>query len=85
MRAIVVGGGVAGPATALALRRVGVEAVVLEARTAEEMAAGSYLTLSPNGVHAADELGVRGAVARRGRSRRGATSWSPAPVGCWAR
>ena len=58
MRAIVVGGGVAGPATALALRRVGVEPVVLEARTAEEMAAGSYLTLSPNGVHAADELGV---------------------------
>ncbi len=58
MRAIVVGGGVAGPATALALRRVGVEAVVLEARTAEQMAAGSYLTLSPNGLHAADELGV---------------------------
>ncbi len=58
MRAIVVGGGVAGPATALALQRVGVEPVVLEARTAEEMAAGSYLTLAPNGVHAADELGV---------------------------
>ena len=58
LRAIVVGGGVAGPAAALALRRVGVEPVVLEARTEEEMAAGSYLTLAPNGVHAADELGV---------------------------
>lgn len=58
MKALVVGGGVAGPAVALALEQVGVEAVVLEARSREELAAGSYLTLSPNGVHAVDQLGL---------------------------
>ena len=84
MRALVVGGGVAGPAAALALQRVGVEAVVLEARTLEEMAAGSYLTLSPNGVHAVDELGLSGRL-RAWASRPGATSWSPGPAGGWAR
>ncbi|WP_432478846.1 FAD-dependent oxidoreductase [Nocardioides sp. GXQ0305] len=58
MKALVVGGGVAGPAVALGLQRVGVDAVVLEARTEAQLRAGSYLTLSPNGVHAADQLGV---------------------------
>ena len=58
MKAVIVGGGVAGPAVALGLQRVGVESVVLESRTVEQMRAGSYLTLSPNGVHAADQLGV---------------------------
>ena len=32
MKALVVGGGVAGPAVALALQQVGIDAVVLEAR-----------------------------------------------------
>ena len=95
MRAIVVGGGVAGPATALALRRVGVEPVVLEARTAEEMAAGSYLTLAPNGVHAADELGVgerlraeafptrrNELVSGTGRVLGSVTLGAPLPDGC---
>ncbi len=58
MRAVVVGGGVAGPAVVLGLQRVGVDAVVLESRSEAELEAGSYLTLSPNGVHAADQLGV---------------------------
>ncbi len=58
MKALVVGGGVAGPAVALALQEVGIDSVVLEARTVEEAAAGSYLTLSPNGVHAVGELGL---------------------------
>ena len=58
MKALVVGGGVAGPAVALALQTVGVDAVVLEGRSEQEMTAGSYLTLSPNGVHAVGELGL---------------------------
>ena len=58
MRALIVGGGIAGPATALALQAVGIDAVVLEGRTPEELAAGSYLTVSPNGAHALAELGV---------------------------
>ena len=58
MKALVVGGGVAGPAVALALQQVGIDAVVLEGRSEQEMDAGSYLTLSPNGVHAVGELGL---------------------------
>ncbi len=58
MRAVVVGGGVAGPACALALQRVGVEAVVLERRPASDPDAGSYLTVAPNGLAALDVLGV---------------------------
>ena len=62
MRALVVGGGVAGPACALALQRVGVEAVVLERRPASDPDAGSYLTVAPNGLAALDALGVLEAV-----------------------
>jgi 2-polyprenyl-6-methoxyphenol hydroxylase-like FAD-dependent oxidoreductase len=58
MRALVVGGGVAGPATALALHRVGIDATVLESRPADSGDAGSFLTLAPNGVDALDALGV---------------------------
>ncbi len=59
MRAVIVGGGVAGPALGLALERAGVEAVLLERRAAAAAEAGSYLTLSPNGLDALNALGVR--------------------------
>ncbi|GAB4065662.1 FAD-dependent monooxygenase [Angustibacter speluncae] len=62
MRALVVGGGVAGPACALALQRVGIEAVVLERRAADDVHGGSYLTVAPNGLAALDELGALEAV-----------------------
>ena len=58
MRALVVGGGVAGPATALALHRVGFDAVVLEGHHADPGDTGSFLTLAPNGVDALGALGV---------------------------
>jgi 2-polyprenyl-6-methoxyphenol hydroxylase-like FAD-dependent oxidoreductase len=58
MRALVAGGGIAGPATALALQRAGIEAVVLEAWPEPTGEVGSYFTVSPNGVHALDTLGV---------------------------
>lgn len=56
MRALIIGGGVAGTAAALALRGVGVDAIVLERRS--EAASGSYLTLAPNGMSAAAAIGV---------------------------
>jgi 2-polyprenyl-6-methoxyphenol hydroxylase-like FAD-dependent oxidoreductase len=59
MRALVVGGGIAGPATALALAKVGVEVTVLEAWPRADGEAGSWLTLAPNGLHALDVLGAR--------------------------
>jgi 2-polyprenyl-6-methoxyphenol hydroxylase-like FAD-dependent oxidoreductase len=50
--ALVIGGGVAGPVAAMALRRVGIEAIVYEAyaRTSEDV--GSYLTVATNGLDA---------------------------------
>ncbi|KRF39385.1 NAD(P)/FAD-dependent oxidoreductase [Terrabacter sp. Soil810] len=59
MKALVVGGGVAGPATALALHQVGIEATVLEAWPRSDGEAGSWFTLAPNGLHALDLLGAR--------------------------
>ena len=58
MRALVVGGGVAGPATALALHRAGFDVEVLERRADDPGDAGSVLTLAPNGVDPLDALGV---------------------------
>lgn len=52
MRAVIVGGGVAGPAAALGLHRAGIESVVLERRPVADPDAGSYLTLAPNGLDA---------------------------------
>ncbi|CAN7441648.1 NAD(P)/FAD-dependent oxidoreductase [Terrabacter sp. LjRoot27] len=59
MKALVVGGGIAGPATALALQQAGIEAVVLEAWPRSDGEAGSWFTLAPNGLHALDLLGAR--------------------------
>jgi len=66
MKALVVGGGIAGPATALALQQVGIEATVLEARSRPDGEAGSWFTLAPNGVHALDLLGAKHLAMRCG-------------------
>lgn len=59
MKALVVGGGIAGPATALALHRIGAEVTVLEAWPHSDGDAGSWFTLAPNGLHALDLLDAR--------------------------
>ncbi len=58
MRVVIVGGGVAGPAVALAARRQGLEAVVLERRAEADPDEGSWITVGPNGLDALDVLGV---------------------------
>jgi 2-polyprenyl-6-methoxyphenol hydroxylase-like FAD-dependent oxidoreductase len=54
MRALVVGAGVAGPITAMALQRAGIEAVVVERHAPSDGEVGSYFTVSPNGLDALD-------------------------------
>jgi len=58
MRAVIVGGGIAGPALGLALQRAGIEAVVLERRADPDPEEGSYFTISPNGLDALDTVGA---------------------------
>ncbi|MWB97812.1 FAD-dependent monooxygenase [Agromyces seonyuensis] len=65
MRAIVVGGGIAGPALGMALVAVGAEPIVLEAASTDR-AAGSWFTIAPNGLAALDELDALDPVRRYG-------------------
>ena len=55
--AIIIGGGIAGPVAAVALRRAGIEATIYEAyeRTADGV--GGVLTLAPNGIDALRAIG----------------------------
>jgi 2-polyprenyl-6-methoxyphenol hydroxylase-like FAD-dependent oxidoreductase len=60
-RALVVGGGIAGLAAAIALRRAGHEVVVLE-RASKLWGVGAGISLWPNAVHALRRLGIGDAV-----------------------
>jgi 2-polyprenyl-6-methoxyphenol hydroxylase-like FAD-dependent oxidoreductase len=51
-KAVIVGGGVAGPVTAMALQRAGIEGVVYEAYPPTAGEVGSYLTVASNGLDA---------------------------------
>ncbi|MFC4060480.1 FAD-dependent oxidoreductase [Planomonospora corallina] len=66
MRVIVVGAGVAGAASAIALRRTGAEVTVVEAHEDPGGEVGSFLSLAVNGLRALDALGCGRAVAERG-------------------
>jgi 2-polyprenyl-6-methoxyphenol hydroxylase-like FAD-dependent oxidoreductase len=56
--ALIIGGGVAGPALAIFLQRAGIQAEVFEARSAAEEDAGFFLSLGPNGGNVLKALGV---------------------------
>jgi 2-polyprenyl-6-methoxyphenol hydroxylase-like FAD-dependent oxidoreductase len=65
--ALVVGGGVAGPVTALALAKAGVTATVFEAYPSAADGVGAMLSLAPNGRDALRAVGADEAVAKVGR------------------
>lgn len=52
MKALIVGGGIAGPVTAMALQRVGITPRVVEAYPRGDGEVGSYFTVTPNGLDA---------------------------------
>jgi FAD-dependent urate hydroxylase len=56
--ALVIGGGIAGPATAIALQKAGIEATVYEAHPGTAEATGAWLTLASNGIDALRVLGA---------------------------
>jgi 2-polyprenyl-6-methoxyphenol hydroxylase-like FAD-dependent oxidoreductase len=66
VKALIVGAGIAGPLTGMALRRADIDAEVFEAydRTVDD--AGSYLTIATNGLDALRALEVDGVVRAAG-------------------
>ncbi|SFQ04667.1 2-polyprenyl-6-methoxyphenol hydroxylase [Amycolatopsis arida] len=58
-RALIIGGGIAGPVTAIALRRAGIESTVYEAYDRGAEGAGAYLTLAVNGLDALGAVGLK--------------------------
>jgi 2-polyprenyl-6-methoxyphenol hydroxylase-like FAD-dependent oxidoreductase len=61
--AIIIGGGIAGPTTAMALAKAGLEATVYEARPEGADGGGVMLTLAVNGIDALRALGAGTAAA----------------------
>jgi 2-polyprenyl-6-methoxyphenol hydroxylase-like FAD-dependent oxidoreductase len=66
MKALVVGGGIAGPAAALALAKAGIEPLVLERRPIVDPEAGSWFTVAPNGLDALEAIDALAAVQDQG-------------------
>jgi 2-polyprenyl-6-methoxyphenol hydroxylase-like FAD-dependent oxidoreductase len=56
--AIVIGGGIAGPVTALALHRAGIEATIYEGHPGPADGVGGTLGLAPNGIAALEIVGA---------------------------
>ncbi|MER6922680.1 NAD(P)-binding protein, partial [Streptomyces spiralis] len=56
--ALVIGGGIAGPVTALALRKAGIEATVFESHPSAADGVGAMLSLAPNGIDALRVVGA---------------------------
>lgn len=59
LRALVIGGGLAGPVLAMFLQRAGVEAIVYEGRPEPLDHLGAFLGLAPNGRDVLGTLGIR--------------------------
>ncbi|AGB24469.1 2-polyprenyl-6-methoxyphenol hydroxylase-like oxidoreductase [Mycobacterium sp. JS623] len=80
-RIVVVGAGIAGLATAVALQRRGHEVAVIEERT--DTSSGAGISFWPNALAALDEIGIGEAVrAAGGRVTAGALRWRD---GSWLR
>jgi 2-polyprenyl-6-methoxyphenol hydroxylase-like FAD-dependent oxidoreductase len=62
MKALIIGAGVCGPVTAMALQRAGLEAVVYDAHAPATEDAGSYLTVATNGLDALRAVDADGPV-----------------------
>ena len=76
MKALIVGAGVAGPVTAMALQHVGIEPTVFESHPRSDADAGSYLALTANGLEALEAIGARQLVTAAGYPTRRNLLWN---------
>jgi 2-polyprenyl-6-methoxyphenol hydroxylase-like FAD-dependent oxidoreductase len=65
-KALIIGGGIAGPVTAMALQRAGIDSIIYEARAPEETAGGAFLTVAVNGLDALRAIDAHGGVLECG-------------------
>ena len=65
-RVLVIGGGIAGTAAAVALRKAGIDVAVYEAHPDSAEDIGAFLTLASNGMRALAQLGASAAVTAIG-------------------
>jgi len=65
-KALIVGAGICGPVTAMALQRAGIDAVIYEARSRSGDGAGSYLTVASNGLDALAAIDAHAPVLAAG-------------------
>ena len=65
-KALIVGGGVAGPVAAMALQRAGIDPVVYEAYTSGADDAGAFLTFASNGLDALRAIDAHNLVVDKG-------------------
>ncbi|AYF75427.1 FAD-dependent monooxygenase [Nocardia yunnanensis] len=64
--ALIIGGGIAGPVAALALRKAGITATIFEAYDSAATDTGAMLTVAPNGLAALGIIGAEQAVSAVG-------------------
>ncbi|HEX6384746.1 MAG TPA: FAD-dependent monooxygenase [Anaerolineae bacterium] len=65
-KALIIGGGIAGPALAMFLKCAGIDSVIYEARSSAADEAGAFLALAPNGMNVLKTLGIDGRVKASG-------------------
>jgi 2-polyprenyl-6-methoxyphenol hydroxylase-like FAD-dependent oxidoreductase len=70
VHALVVGGGIAGTTTAIALAKAGIDATVHEAHDRDSEGVGGWLTLASNGIDALATLGLGAEVTAHGHPTR---------------
>jgi 2-polyprenyl-6-methoxyphenol hydroxylase-like FAD-dependent oxidoreductase len=76
MKALIIGAGVAGPVTAMALQAVGIEAAVFESHPPSDGEVGSYFTVTANGLEALGEIGARELATAVGFPTRRNVMWN---------
>jgi 2-polyprenyl-6-methoxyphenol hydroxylase-like FAD-dependent oxidoreductase len=74
--ALIIGGGIAGPATAMALHKAGINSVVYEAHPGSAEGIGAFLTVAANGVDALSTLGADRPAIAAGFPTTAITVWS---------
>lgn len=74
--ALIIGAGIAGPATAMALQKAGIESVIFEAHPTSAAGIGEFLTLATNGVNALRTLGADASAVADGFPTTAMELWS---------